>query len=457
MRALSHLSKEPVVVIGGDAAGMSAASKIRREQPGRPIVVFERSAHTSYSACGIPYYVSGLVASADALVARSPETFRQKYAIDVRTNHDVTDVDIEGRRVRVRAPGEDAEFWEPYGELLIATGALPVWPDLPGGQANGIFGLSTLASGIAVHRYLDRERPRAAVIVGGGYIGLEMAEALVRRGLDVALVERAKEVMGTLDPDMGALVSAALREIGVALYLEESATGFETADGRVSAVVTDHRTLPTDLVILGLGVTPNTQLLKETGMALGDTGAIRVDERLQTSVAGVWAAGDCAESRHRVSGQQVHIALGTVANKHGLVAGTNIAGGDATFPGVVGTAVSKICEYEVARTGLQEHECRALGWDCAVATIESRTRAGYYPGAGVITVKLIGERGSGRLLGGQIVGVEGAAKRIDVVATALTAGMTAEDVVGLDLSYAPPFSPVWDPVQTAARRLVKAL
>jgi NADPH-dependent 2,4-dienoyl-CoA reductase/sulfur reductase-like enzyme len=251
-----------------------------------------RTAHTSYSACGIPYFISGLVGNADALVARSPETFRQKYAIDVRTNHDVTDVDIEGRRVRVRAPGGDAEFWEPYGELLIATGALPVWPDLPGGRANGIFGLSTLASGIAVHRYLDRERPRTAVIVGGGYIGLEMAEALVRRGLDVALVERAKEVMGTLDPDTGALVSAALREIGVALYLEESATGFETADGRVSAVVTDRRTLPTDLVILGLGVTPNTQLLKETGVALGDTGAIRVDERLQTSVAGVWAAGD---------------------------------------------------------------------------------------------------------------------------------------------------------------------
>ena len=451
------MSKGPVVVIGGDAAGMSAAAKIRREQPERPIVVFERSPHTSYSACGIPYYIGGLVGHVDDLVARSPETFRQKYGIEARVHHEVVHIDVARQRVRVRNLDGDVDFWEPYEELLVATGAAPVWLDVPGNDANGIYGLSTLASGIAVHRHLDTEQPRKAVIVGGGYIGLEMAEALVRRGLHVSLVDVASEVMGTLDRDMGRLVSAALRETGVALYLEEAATGFETASGRVSAVVTEVRTIAADLVILGLGVRPNAGLARQAGVALGDSGAIRVDDRMHTSLDGVWAAGDCAESFHRVSRRPVHIALGTVANKQGLVAGTNLAGGHAVFPGVVGTAISKICGSEVARTGLREEDCQALGFDGAAVTIESRTRAGYYPGAGPITVKLVGERGSGRLLGGQIVGSEGAAKRIDVVATALTAGMSAQDLVDLDLSYAPPFSPVWDPVQTAARQLVKRL
>lgn len=221
--------------------------------------------------------------------------------------------------------------------------------------------------------------------------------------------------------------------------------------------MTNRRTIPADLVVLGLGVRPNTHLADEAGVALGESGALRVTDRLQTSVEGIWAAGDCAESFHLVSRRRVHVALGTVANKHGLVAGTNIAGGEAVFPGIVGTAVSKICQYEVARTGLGEEECRALGLECAAATIESATRASYYPGAGAITVKLVGQRGSGRLLGGQIVGIEGAAKRIDVVATALTAGITVEALINLDLSYAPPFSPVWDPVQIAARQLAKAL
>jgi NADPH-dependent 2,4-dienoyl-CoA reductase/sulfur reductase-like enzyme len=455
--AQRHSIKEPVVVIGGDAAGMSAAAKIRREQSERPIVVFERSPHTSYSACGIPYYVGGQVEHARDLIARSPETFRQKYHIDARVHHEVMHIDHKQQRVKVRNLEDGDEFWEPYGKLLVATGAVPKRPDVPGSDASGIFGVSTLASGLAVRRHLVQERPHTAVVVGGGYIGLEMAEALVRRGLHVALVERASEVMGTLDRDMGALVSAALRDTGVTLYLEETATGFETTEGRVSAVVTDRRTISADLVVLGLGVRPNTHLADEVDIARGESGALRVSDRLQTSVEGIWAAGDCAESWHLVSRRRVQVALGTVANKHGLVAGTNIAGGDAVFPGIVGTAVSKICQYEVARTGLGEEECRALGIDCAAATIESLTRAGYYPGAGAITVKLVGERGSGRLVGGQIVGIEGAAKRIDVVATALTAGMTVEALINLDLSYAPPFSPVWDPVQIAARRLAKAL
>lgn len=301
---------------------------------------------------------------------------------------------------------------------------------------------------------MDQQLPRRAVVVGGGYIGLEMAEALVRQGLQVSLVEKGEQVMGTLDPDMGALVSEALREIGVQLYLKESLIGYEATNGLVSGVVTDQRTLPADLVIVGLGTRPNSSLAAAAGITLGEKGAIRVNPRMQSSAPNVWAAGDCAESFHLVSRKPFHVALGTVANKQGSVAGINLAGGYATFPGVVGTAVSKICKYEVARTGLMEREINQLGLVYRSATIKSKTRAGYYPGAGWITVKLLAEQGTGRLLGGQIVGQEGAAKRIDVLATALTAGMTMQQLVDLDLSYAPPFSPVWDPVQTAARQLL---
>jgi len=451
------MSKERLVVVGGDAAGMSAAAKVRREDAGREIVVFERSPHTSYSACGLPYYIAGKVEKAESLISRPPETFREKYRIDARTRHEVLAVDPAGRRVRVVNRESLQEWWEPYDQLLIATGAVPYCPELPGAGARGIYGLSTLQSGIRIRRVLDEERPQRAVVVGGGYIGLEMAEALILRGLQVSLVQRGPQVMGTLDPDMGALVSEALRDVGVTLYLEESLTGFEAENGRVTAVVTDRRSLPADIVILGMGVRPASGLAKEAGIPLGVKGAIRVDPRMRTGVEGVWAAGDCVESFHLVSRSPFYVALGTVANKQGTVAGINLAGGEAFFPGVVGTAVTKVCKYEVARTGLLEREIEELGLDSITAVIESKTRAGYYPGAGKITVKVLAEKGSGRLLGGQIVGIEGAAKRIDVLATALHAGFTVQQVVDLDLSYAPPYSPVWDPVQVAARVALKQI
>jgi NADPH-dependent 2,4-dienoyl-CoA reductase/sulfur reductase-like enzyme len=263
--------------------------------------------------------------------------------------------------------------------------------------------------------------------------------------------------MGTLDPDMGQLVSQALRGIGVTLYLSEELTAFESKDGKVTEVITDQRSLPADIVILGIGVRPNSELAAGAGVELGEKDAIKVDDRMRTSTANIWAAGDCAASVHRLTGRPIYIALGTVANKQGLIAGTNLAGGDLRFPGVMGTAVSKICQVEVARTGLQEKELQEIGSEYATAIIKTKTRAGYYPGSGSISVKLLGEVASGRLLGAQIVGMEGAAKRIDVIATALTAGMTAQDLIDLDLSYAPPFSPVWDPVQIAARQLIKQL
>ena len=388
---------------------------------------------------------------------RTPEKFREQDGIDARVLHEVDEIDATGRKVHVRDLKSGRAAWESYDQLLIATGAVPLCPDLPGADAVDICGVNTLESGLEIRRRLDRGGIKKGVIVGGGYIGLEMAEALVMNGLEVSLISRPPQVMGTLDEEMGALVSQALRDIGVTLYLDEELTAFETTAGKVTGIVTDKRTLPADIVILGLGVRPNTALAAAAGIPLGEKESIRVNDRMETGIAGIWAAGDCAESFHLVSRKPFYVALGTVANRQGRVAGINLGGGYATFPGVVGTAVTKICQVEVARTGLQEKELIELGIEWVSAVIKSRTKAGYYPGAGEITVKVLAEIGSGRLLGGQIVGMEGSAKRIDTLATALHAGFTLEQMINLDLGYAPPFSPVWDPVVIAAREAAKKL
>jgi len=362
---------------------------------------------------------------------------------------------LAGMKVRVRDLQSHRVVWEPYDNLLLATGAVPVCPDVPGSEAVEICGVNTLQSGIELRRLLDEGNPRNGVVIGGGYIGLEMAEALVRRGMEVSLVTRSPEVMGTLDEDMGHLVSRALRDFGVTLFLEETLVGFETKGGKITGVVTDKRSLPAGIVILGLGVRPNAELAAAAGIPLGEQGAIRVNGRMQTHIAGIWAAGDCVETFHLVSRKPFYLALGTIANRQGRVAGINLGGEYATFPGVVGTAITKICEVEVARTGLQERELRELGIEWVSAVIKSRTKAGYFPEAGEINVKVLAEKGTGRLLGGQIVGMEGSAKRIDTIATALHAGLTVEEMINLDLGYAPPFSPVWDPVVIAAREAAK--
>jgi NADPH-dependent 2,4-dienoyl-CoA reductase/sulfur reductase-like enzyme len=280
-----------------------------------------------------------------------------------------------------------------------------------------------------------------------------MAEALHQRGMPVTVVEGAAEPMATLDPDMGALVANAIRSLGIELRTNTTVEGFETdGHGHVRAVVTKEGTLRADVVVLGIGVRPNVALAREAGIAIGETGGIATDPRMATSADGVWAAGDCVETRHRVTGRPVVVALGTHANKQGRVAGENATGGDAAFAGVIGTAITKICAYEIGRTGLNEKEAKAAGFDHATTTIESTTRAHYYPNSQPITIKLVVQRGSGRLLGAQIVGKEGAAKRIDVLATAIWAEMTVDEIAQLDLGYAPPFSPVWDPALIAARK-----
>ena len=443
-----------LLVIGGDAAGMSAASQARRllGPDELMITVLERGGTTSYAACGIPYWVAGLVAERARLVARRAEEFRARQAIEVLLGTEAIAIDTAARSVRARDLATGVETDRAYDDLLVATGAVPVLPPVPGLDSPGVMPVRTLDDGQALLDALAARAPRRAVVVGGGYIGIEMAEALRLRGLDVVLVDLAPQPMTTLEPELGALVADALRADGVDLRLGTPLTGVETGgDGWVRAVTTPDGTIETDLVVLGTGVRPASDLAAAAGVPIGPSRGLVTDPRMRTPIDGVWAAGDCAETVHRVTGRPVSFALGTVANKQGRIAGLNLGGATGTFPGVLGTAITKYHDLEIARTGLSLREAAAAGLDAVATSAESRTRAHYYPDAAPITVLLVTERGTGRLLGGQIVGGPGAGKRIDALAVALWNGMAVEDLVQLDLAYAPPFSPVWDPVLTAAR------
>ncbi|MEU2255343.1 FAD-dependent oxidoreductase [Nocardia xishanensis] len=446
---------ERLVVIGADATGMSAASQARRMAGPREleIVVFERGGFTSYSACGIPYWVGGLVAERDALIARTADEHRARD-IDLRLHTEVLEIDVAERRVRVRDLGPGAESWVGYDKLVIATGARPVRPALPGIDAAGVHGVQTLDDGQALIDTLTITEGKRAVVVGAGYIGVEMAEALIHRGYQVTVLDRGAEPMSTLDPDMGALVRTAMCGLGIEIVGAAEVTAIRTDEaGRVRAVATAEGDYPADVVVLGIGVRPETTLARAAGLPLGEHGGLLTD--LSMRVRGhedIWAGGDCVEVLDLVSGRNRHIPLGTHANKHGQIIGAGVGGGYATFPGVVGTAVSKVCDLEVARTGLREKDARAAGLQYVSVTVESTSRAGYYPDAAPMTVKMLAERRTGRLLGVQIVGREGAGKRVDIAAVALTARMTVEEMTALDLGYAPPFSPVWDPVLVAARK-----
>ncbi|MET8579885.1 FAD-dependent oxidoreductase [Streptomyces collinus] len=447
--------RERLVVIGGDAAGMSAASQARRMRgPDElEIVAFERGHFTSYSACGIPYWVGGDVPERDHLVARTPEEHRARD-IGLRMRTEVTEIDLAGGRVRARDVDSGEESWTSYDKLVIATGATPVRPDMPGVDAPGVHGVQTLDDGQALLDTLSATRGRRAVVVGAGYIGVEMAEALINRGFEVTVVNRGKEPMSTLDPDMGRLVHRAMEGLGITMVNDTEVTKLLTdGDGRVRAVATEDAEYPADVVVLGIGVRPATGLARAAGLPLGAHGGLLTDLAMRVrGQENVWAGGDCVEVLNLVSGQEQYVPLGTHANKHGQVIGTGVGGGYATFPGVVGTAVSKVCDLEIARTGLREKDADRVGLQYETVTIESTSRAGYYPGASPMTVKMLAERRTGRLLGVQIVGREGAGKRVDIAAVALTAGMTVEQMTALDLGYAPPFSPVWDPVLVAARK-----
>ncbi len=446
-----------LVVIGGDAAGMSAASQARRRRPVEDleILAFEKSAWVSYSACGEPYHVAGDVDALEDLVARTPEEFGDRD-IDVRIHHEVMEVDLDQRTLEYHDHREHRTGTVEFDQLMIGTGTRARMPDIEGLHLEAVHTLRTLDDAAVLRAHADGP-PGTVVIAGGGYIGLETAEAFARRGWQVTLITKGDSVLTTtLDPDLGSLVIDALRSMSVGVITGERVECLNGRSGRVVSVGSEAQTIPADLVVVGLGSEPQVDLAERAGVPIGPTGAIAVDARQRTEADGVWAAGDCAEVRHRISGASVNPHLGTVANKTGRVAGINLGGGDATFPGVLGTVITRVGSTEIAATGLRTSEAGEAGLDPVEATAEGTTIAGYMPGAEPMRIRMVAERGDGRLLGAQIVGGTGAGKRIDVVATALWNNMRASDLAWADLAYAPPFSGVWDLLHIAARKVAAA-
>ncbi len=450
------MPRERLVIIGGVAAGMSAASRARKLNPRLEIVVLEKGQHVSYGTCGLPYYLSGRVADPKDLVVYTAEFFREKRNIDVRLEHEATEIEPGTKRVRALARGSQPVVLE-YDKLVIATGGVPELRIL-GTDLSNVFTCNDLAGAIRLRTFLEQQHPKRAVIIGSGYIGLEVADALASRGLGVTILERSQTVLEAIEPEIGDRVEAVLAQHGVRLIKGAAATAI-SGDAQRQAKAVQYGaggSEPADLVLLATGIVPRTELAAATGIQTGPTGAISVDERMQTSVSGIYAAGDCAEVRHLVTGKPDYLPLGTTANKQGRVAGENAAGGHARFEGVVGTLVTQVFELGVARTGLSISQAKQHGFQPDAVTITSTSRAKYFHGKPIL-VKLIWDRSTGRLLGCQMAGEEGIAKRIDVAAMALHARMRVQDMLHLDLSYAPPFAPVWDPILIAANEAHKKL
>ncbi len=442
--------KEQLVVIGGVAAGMSAASGAKRVKPGMEVLVFEKDSYISYGLCSVPYFISDDVKEFKDLISLTPEEAEIERGIRVFTCHEVLKIDVKEKSVLVKSRASGEELPIRFDKLVIATGGLPVKPPLPGIDLDHVFTIRTLDDGINIKKYIDRQGPSRAVIVGGGYIGMEMCESFRKRGLDVTVIERTDRVLGTMNSEIAEVVEKEIAAKGVIFHRETSVLGFNGKNGTVTGVVTDKGEFEADLALLCVGARPNSLLAKDAGLELGVSGAIRVDEFMKTSVPDIYAAGDCAEAIHLVTGKKVYVPLGTTANKQGRVAGENAAGAGKVFDGIVGTAVTKVFDLEVARTGLSAMEAEREGLAHFTSTIQGRSRSSAYPAGKPIIVSYIVEQGTGRLLGAQMVGKEGVAHRIDTLAACLHARMTVEDVSRLDLAYAPPFATVWDPILIAA-------
>ncbi len=450
------MGKQTFVIVGGVPAGMSAASRIRGLKKDAEILVFERSNYVSYAACGMPYLIEGKVSSSKDLVVYDPRFFKEKRNIDVFLHHEVVKITPTTKSVLVKTTetGEEKEY--SYDRLLISTGARPILPPIKGLNLNGVFTLRQLEEGIAVYDYIGTKKPKRGLIIGAGNIGMEMAEAFSARGLNVTIVEKMPSILGSMDDEINEVVEEELKKNGITLIKLKAVVEFAGENSIVKeAILEDGEKVQADIVIIGAGIRPNAEIATEAGVEIGQTRAIKVNERMETSVTDIYAAGDCAEAYHLIYGRNVYMPLGTTANKQGRVAGENMAGGDAKFIGVVGTSVFKIFGLEVDRTGLTEKDAKREGNDFVSNVIEHNSRAHYYPGAAKIRVKLIADNSNKKLLGAQMVGREGVSKRIDIFATALSAKMTIDEIANLDLGYAPPFAPVYDPVLTAGSELLK--
>lgn len=438
-----------VVIIGGVAGGASAAARLRRLDERAEIIVFERSGFVSYANCGLPYYIGGTIAEKRELTLQTPESFWNRFRIRVKTKHEVLAIDPAAKTVTVKDLSTGKTFTESYDKLVLSPGAMPTRPPLPGIDSERVFSLRTVEDTLRIHDYVRREKPQSAVLVGGGYIGIEVAENLRELGLDVTIVQRPKQLMNTLDYDMATFVHAKLREKGIRLELGRSVSGFEERDGQILTLIDGQDPLPADLVLLAIGVTPDSGLAKQAGLALGIKGSIVVNDRMETSAPDIYAVGDAVQVKHAVTGQDALIALAGPANKQGRIAADNICGLDSRYRGSQGSSIIKVFDLTVASTGLTEKAAASAGIDADCVVLSPDSHASYYPGARPMTMKVVFEKGTFRLLGAQIAGGEGVDKRIDVLAVALHAGMRADELKDLDLAYAPPYSSAKDPVNMA--------
>lgn len=439
------------VIIGGDAAGMSAAMQIYRLDADARITVLERGQNFSYAQCGLPYWIGGIIAEEQNLIVRSGQTYRKKYQIDARNDHEVLEVDCRNRVVSGMELKTKTPFSISYDRLLIASGASPVVPQWEGVNLGNVHTLKTIPDGRQIISSLKQTGKKVAII-GGGSLGLEMAENFRKLGKNVFLIERGTHVCKIFDADMAKYIHKEAEKHGVTLYTEENVTALIGTGGKVTAVQTNRALRPADFVLISAGVRPNTDFLHGTPVQTAENGAILVDRYMKTNVNDVFAAGDCALQHHRLKKRLVYYPLGTNANKQGRLAGKNMAGQQRPYAGIVGTSILKFFDLILARTGFSEKEAKEENISVGTAKIAATDHAAYYPDAKDLILKIVYEKSSGRLLGAQAIGKQGADKRIDVIAAALFQGLTVKDLEDLDLGYAPPYNSVWDPIQQAARR-----
>ncbi len=438
-----------VVIVGGVAGGATAAARIRRLNEQAEIVVFERSGYISYANCGLPYYIGGVIEDPEDLTLQTPESFHSRFRIHMKVHHEVIAVHPDRKTVSVKNLKTGEEFEESYDKLLLSPGAKPVWPNLPGMNSDKLFTLRTVEDTFRIKEFVDQQKPKSAVMVGGGFIGLEVAENLRELGMDVTIVQRPKQLMNPFDADMASFIHSEVRKHGVKLALGYSVEGFEEKDGGVDVLLKDREAIHADMVVLAIGVTPESSLAKEAGLALGMKGSILVNDRMETSIPDIYAVGDAVQAKHYVTGEDTLIALAGPANKQGRIAADNICGGDSRYLGSQGSSVIKIFDMTAATTGINETNARKSGLDVDTVILSPMSHAGYYPGGKLMTMKVVFEKETYRLLGAQIVGYDGVDKRIDVLATAIHAGIKATELKDLDLAYAPPYSSAKDPVNMA--------
>lgn len=438
-----------VVIVGGVAGGATAAARIRRLDEAAQILIFERSGYISYANCGLPYYIGGVITDEGQLTLQTPESFYRRFRVEARVRHEVTAIHPQRKTVSVRNLNTGAEFEESYDKLLLSPGAKPTQPPMPGLDDPRLFTLRTVEDTLRIHRFVEERKPRSVVLAGGGFIGLELAENLRERGLEVTIVQGIDHMLLQLDPEMAAFLHAKLRQKGIRLLLGHMVEGFSSTQDGIQVNMKQADPIQADLAVMAIGVSPDTALAREAGLELGVRGSIVVNDRMETSLPDIYAVGDAVQVRHAVSGENTLISLAGPANKQGRIAADNICGGDSRYLGAQGSFVLKAFDMTVASTGLSEEEARRLGLDCDKVYLAPASHAGYYPGGKVMMMKVLFERGTFRLLGAQIAGYDGVDKRIDVLATAIHAHLTGPELKDLDLAYAPPYSSAKDPVNMA--------